>query len=360
MRFSVVARLPCRGRRKAAARARRQQPAGERGSRSASPGAGHRRHRLWARRLGVHRLALAEALLFAQPNEREDEACRQALERDLRFSVIGHVNGTYSLAATNRRLALALEKAWPGAVRIDQVEGQPVRDLTQVPTAERPAIDALAGRERHEDGFEVELVHHWPVWPPPHPAALKLAHVPWEESVAPRDMVRVINEKYHGVVVQTRFVAKALINSGVRLPIRWIGCAIDLDAYAALGAARGGVPASRRPTASAPFVFLHVSSCLPRKGVNVLIAAYARAFRRTNAVRLVIKGFENEHNDVPERIARLRGLDPRSARDPDGQPRPALRANWSSFIARLTRWCCRPAAKASTCRPRRRSPPACR
>ena len=253
------------------------------------------------------RLAFVEALLFpAPPGGRE--TFRKALEKDLCFSVIGHMNGSYSLAAVNRRLALALEGARPGTVRIEQVEGRPVRDLSRVPAAERTAIAALAARERREDGLDVEIVQHWPVWVPQHTSDLKLAWVAWEESLVPLDMVRFLNEKFQGILVQTRFVAKALIDSGVRLPIRLMGCAIDLDAYAALGAERAAAPASREPTKAAPFVFLHVSSCFPRKGVDALLVAYAKAFRRGDPVRLVIKGFPNPHNDVPEQIATLRSL----------------------------------------------------
>jgi glycosyltransferase involved in cell wall biosynthesis/Flp pilus assembly protein TadD len=256
------------------------------------------------------RLALAEALLFRKLPEGETEVCRTALGADLRFSVIGHTNGSYSLAAVNRRLALALEGARPGTVRIEQIEGQPVHDLSRVPAAERPAITALAARERHEDGYDVEIAQHWPIWVPPHSADLKLAWIPWEESLVPLDMVRLLNERFQGILAQTRFVVKALIDSGVRLPIRLMGCAPDIDAYAALGAERAAALASRQTSKAAPFVFLHVSSCFPRKGVDALLAAYARAFQRDDPVRLIIKGFPNPHNDVPAQIAHLRRVYP--------------------------------------------------
>ena len=255
------------------------------------------------------RLALAEALLFPRPED-VGEICRKALEDGLRFSVIGHMDGSYSIAVLNRRLALTLEKARPGTIRVEQIEGQPVRNMSRVPPAERTAIAELVEREWHEDGPAVEIVQHWPVWVPPHPADLKLAWVPWEENLVPLEMVRLLNEKFHGILVQTHFVRKALIDSGVRLPIRVMGCALDLDAYAALGAERCARSSLKQPTKAAPFVFLHVSSCFPRKGVNALLAAYAKSFRCTDPVRLVIKGFPNEHNDVPEQIAHLLSLDP--------------------------------------------------
>src|SRR5262249_16455867 len=103
---------------------------------------------------------------------------------------------------------------------------------------------------------------------------------------------------------------KTLIDSGVRLPVRLMGCAIDLDAFAELGARRAATAMPHRSSKTAPFTFLHVSSCFPRKGVDALLAAFAKAFRRSDPVRLVIKGFPNPHNDVPEQILRLRTLDP--------------------------------------------------
>jgi glycosyltransferase involved in cell wall biosynthesis len=239
-----------------------------------------------------------------------EETLRAAVEAGLHFSVTGHLNGSYSLAAVNRRLALMLEAVRPGTVRAGQVEGEPVHDLSGVPAAERAALAALAARQRGREGLEVEIVQHWPVWVPSHVTDLRLAVVAWEESLVPRDMVRVLNEKFDGILVPTRFVAKALIDSGVRLPVRVIGHAPALDALVRVGERRAAAPRSGRPGAGDPFTFLHVSSCFPRKGVDALLAAYGKAFRRCDPVRLVVKGFPNPHNDVPEQIASLRRRDP--------------------------------------------------
>ena len=86
-----------------------------------------------------------------------------ALDQDLRFSVVGNMNGSYSLAAMNWRLALVLEAARPGTVRIEQIEGRPVRDLGQVPRPERIAVAELADREQYEGGIEIEISQHWPL-----------------------------------------------------------------------------------------------------------------------------------------------------------------------------------------------------
>ncbi len=46
------------------------------------------------------------------------------------------------------------------------------------------------------------------------------------------------------------------------------------------------------------FKFLHVSSCFPRKGVDLLLTAYGRAFTKEDDVSLIIKTFPNPHNNV--------------------------------------------------------------
>jgi hypothetical protein len=47
-----------------------------------------------------------------------------------------------------------------GSVRVKQVEGSPVHDLSRVPIAERTAIASLAKREPHEEGPSVDIAQH--------------------------------------------------------------------------------------------------------------------------------------------------------------------------------------------------------
>ena len=104
---------------------------------------------------------------------------------------------------------------------------------------------------------------------------------------------------FDGVLASSRTVAKALIDSGCRMPVGVLGPAPRRStAFTQLRDERPAV----RPTG--PLNLLHVSSGFPRKGIDVLLAAYAAAFRRGDPVRLVIKTFPNPHNDVAAQIAR--------------------------------------------------------
>ena len=159
------------------------------------------------------RLALAEVMLYPAPEE-ADLADATLLE-DMRFTVAGHFRGTYSLAAINRSLTLGLEAACPGKVRIEQIETDPINDLTDVPDAEREPLSMLAGRVSDVAGGEVRIVQHWPVLQPPS-CDMPIALFAWEESLVPRDLVERFNRDYRAMIAQTRAVQKALLDFGDR------------------------------------------------------------------------------------------------------------------------------------------------
>ena len=246
---------------------------------------------------------LGEAILFglsqSSPNDQE------LLSRDIGFTVTGHIKGSYSLASVNRRLAAALDGAYPEHVKVIQVEGQLTTDLHGLDDPDKSRMLRLMNTGLAGAGPEVVISQHWPVWQPRPKGDLTLAYVFWEESLVPAQMINALNEGFDAVLTPARSVSKALIDSGLRLPIRCIGFAPNLAPFHVVAEARRE---AIRGTVShqEPFTFLHLSSCFPRKGVDVLIAAYAKAFTVTDPVRLIVKGFPNPHNDVAEQLSRLR------------------------------------------------------
>lgn len=216
---------------------------------------------------------------------------------DLRFAIAGHVNGTYSLAAINRYLLDLLDSAYPGRVRVMPVEGGPIESLDLIPQEERDSVRLLA-TPAPETGPEVVISHHYPIYIPPNGGDLPLALLFWEESRLPTDAVAQLAQ-FRGVLAPSRFVAKVLVDSGVVGPIHLLPLGPRLQSFLSI---------EPRP-ASGHTTFLHISSCFPRKGTDLLLDAFTRAFRREDAVELVIKGHPNPHNNVPEQIARLRERD---------------------------------------------------
>jgi glycosyltransferase involved in cell wall biosynthesis len=224
---------------------------------------------------------------------------------DLHFVVRGHVLGSNSLAMVNRAVARALEQQHPGRVRFDPVEHRPVTcltGLTGVPSSERQAMEMMARRPAASEGATVTISQHYPVLPPSDPppsdeAGLSLALVAWEESLVPARMTAAVSAGYDAVLATSTFTAKALIDSGVTIPVVSIGQPPDLSAFADIRAVK------RR--ADEPFIFLHVSSGFPRKGLGVLLSAWARAFQRTDPVRLIIKTFPNPDNEAAAQVAAI-------------------------------------------------------
>jgi FkbM family methyltransferase len=240
---------------------------------------------------------LQEALAAAGAAPPETPGLRVRLAENMRFTVAGHVNGSYSLASINRTLALAIEAERPGAVRLVAVEGAPTTDLSGVPSCVAGEAARLAARV-HATGPEFLISQHYPVFVPDG-GDVRAALFFWEESLVPADTVALLNRSFDGVLAAASFVAKALTDSGLSIPVRVVGHAPDLADFVSLRARR------RNRVASEQFTFLHVSSGFPRKGVDALLAAWRRAFAEGDAVRLVIKLFPNPHNDAAEQIARL-------------------------------------------------------
>ena len=257
-------------------------------------------------KLSLYIPVLVQALLQAGARPPAEAEPKQELIRHLNFAITGHFSGSYSLAAVNRALALALEHASSGHVRIVPVnDGVLEASLSEVPAAEAERVQRLITAPVAEIGPLVVISQHYPVYVPQPAAApdLLAAYFFWEESLVPAATIALLNRSFQAVLAPSRFVAKVLADSGLSIPLRVVGYAPRLAAFARLG------EEGRVRRHEGPFVFLHVSSTFPRKGVDVLLNAFADAFPVADvhhSVRLVIKTFANPQNETAAQIARLR------------------------------------------------------
>ena len=217
----------------------------------------------------------------------------------LEVQVQGPFETSYSLAVTNRKLALALDRAPDVNVSLYPTEGPGdylpddadlVRHPEVVPAYER------AGTVLYPD---VVIRQMWPPRTIDSPGAITLEYFPWEESRVPRWIVEDFNAHLDGIGVTSTFVAGALRDSGVTVPIRVVGNGVDApDPEATIDA-----PELDGLTG---FTFLHISSALPRKGTDVLLRAYFAACSGADDVVLVLKTFPNPHNAVGGLLEELR------------------------------------------------------
>lgn len=129
-----------------------------------------------------------------------------------------------------------------------------------------------------------------------------LHHYAWEESGFPKEWIDNFNGALTGVTCLSAHVEKILIDNGLAIPANTSGCGVDhWERIEADGAYK--VQAKK-------FRFLHVSSCFPRKGADSMLDAYGKAFSKHDAVSLVIKTFQNPHNEIHTWLAAHRAKNP--------------------------------------------------
>lgn len=230
---------------------------------------------------------------------------RVPLEADFVWRLEGPFDSSYSLALVNRETARALRRQGVD-VELVSTEG-PGDYLPNLAYLEREHPDILAlyraPRAQHADRPVAIGRNLYPPrvediegdWNTLHQYA-------WEESRIPSEWVDKFNLHLDGITCVSNHVLKILQDSGVAVPMAVSGDGVDHWEHVEA--------ASSQDWPGKGFRFLHVSSCFPRKGVDVLLAAYGRAFRRADDVTLIIKTFANPHNSVEEDLERLRRDDP--------------------------------------------------
>lgn len=214
-------------------------------------------------------------------------------QNELSIRVEGHFDGSYSLSIVNRRLTLGLSSQPSASVVIVPRETIQKNGLSDVALRDRRRLEPLMDDSDHSR--DVAIYHHYPMITGIDPTlGTPVLLFFWEETVVPEEMIETINGEYQAVLVASWVVRKALIDSGCVRPIFVIP--IPIESIGEVGPA---------VSAKDPFVFLHVSSCFPRKGVDVLMVAFDRLLEVQPDAELVIKTFPNPHNQISELLERL-------------------------------------------------------
>lgn len=230
------------------------------------------------------------------------------------WRIEGPFDTSYSLAIVNREAALGLANRGESVSLVSRDGPGPYPPATAFLERE-PAIAALWEAGEAADRPAVCLRNTYPPWVDDMRGDLcaTLCYA-WEESGFPGAYVSEFNRKLDLVTVTSRYVAKVLRDNGVRAPIRVIGNGIDQ--ITRLDAAQLATDVFIKSVEEvfeigSRFCFLHISSGLPRKGLDILFAAWGKAFRRgRDNVVLVVKASPNQHHEVDEEVAARRTADP--------------------------------------------------
>jgi glycosyltransferase involved in cell wall biosynthesis len=182
-----------------------------------------------------------------------------------------------SLARINREIAAALL----GSGQFDMAL-EPACD-PQMPAQGLADGEAIAkSMMRHPDRLDLTIRHSWP----PNfekPASGRLAVIlPWEYGSVPRLWVKEIERNVDELWVPSRFVRDVFVRAGVSKDrVQVIPNGFDPQSLSPEGA-------WTRPTGSRKFMFLFVGGAILRKGIDVLLSAYARAFEAGDDVTLLV------------------------------------------------------------------------
>jgi glycosyltransferase involved in cell wall biosynthesis len=225
--------------------------------------------------------------------------------RGARIFFDGQMIGDYSLAIVNRLLIRALlVRGLDITVRTEEPGWRSDPMLAQFPDVRQRCVEAYP----ETGSFDFHLRNSWPPKVDDMIGAKNVyACFAWEESDFPPNWVDRFNNKLDLITVTSNFVERCLRHSGVRVPIAVAGNGSDHASDVGMLTVRSPIPRSEK------FRFLHVSSCFPRKGADVLVKAFARAFDKRQPVELLIKTFPNPHNLIEQQIAQTREKYPEMA-----------------------------------------------
>ncbi len=219
------------------------------------------------------------------------------LPAHITWRIEGPFDSSYSLALLNRETALALD-ALGHHVVLHSTEGPGDFSPNENFLHANPVIATLHGREPEISSANAEVTSRNLY--PPRVADMDcrcnfLHHFAWEESGFPWEWVEAFNEHLQGLTCLSRHVKKTMVDHGVTVPISVSGCGVDH--WERIEPDKGYLLNAKS------FRFLHVSSCFPRKGADILLKSYGLMFTSDDDVTLVIKTFSNPHNQIHQWLA---------------------------------------------------------
>lgn len=248
-------------------------------------------------------VAMKSDVRLTEEKLRDHLFVRSHLQEKVRaLCLTGHVNGSYSLASVNRHLLQRLHQDWSDLeLTLRPWEGIRQSRVEQAPGGQQELeqLNAWCEQGYPDAPYQVQVFHHYPLLEQVDPAlGLPVALFFWEESKVPASMIATLNQHYAGVVVTAWFVKKALMDAGCCLPIQ----VVTLPLVHPEGAAQTEINDLRRVAQRQSVQLLHVSSCFPRKGADVLLQAFDTLAAKRPEVELRIKTFANPHNEIEQWI----------------------------------------------------------
>lgn len=228
---------------------------------------------------------------------------QKPLPEKMTWRIEGPFDSSYSLALINRETARALDKL-DHQVILHSTEGPGDFFPDRIFLEKNQDIRAFYSKNNIEIN-QIDVLSRC-LYPPrvqDMQARINMLHgYPWEETGFPSDWVDNFNKYLQGISCCSSHTQRILANAGIKIPLS--NCGVGIDHWEAI------TPDPSFTLQGKQFKFLHVSSCFPRKGIDILLDAYGRAFSNLDNVSLIIKTFPNPHNDINQLLESQKASNP--------------------------------------------------
>jgi len=251
-----------------------------------------------AKAIYEHDLIVKQVVSYLSDFNIQSSYTPEKKEEQIKYQFEGPFDSSYSLAILNKNAALAYEKKFPNQVSLYSTEGHGDFDASPTFLKENPLLNKLHNSAKPALQTEVTFRYVYPPRVTGMKGELNLLNLyGWEESAFPYEYVEEFNQNLNGITAISNYTKDVLQKNGVKVPIKVL---LNIAGHL-LNVKSKSLPLTTKKS----FKFLHISSCFPRKGVDILLKAYTEAFTIEDDVTLIIKTFPNPHNDVEKQIKSL-------------------------------------------------------
>lgn len=207
----------------------------------------------------------------------------------------GPFETSYSLAIINKELIEHINKKNEFDVSLYATEGPGDYDVDPKNLVDKPLAKKLYLKSKDVVYPDITIRNMYPPRVNDVNGAINFQYFAWEESVIPEDIINNFNNNLNAIGTLSEFVTNQLIENGINIPVTTTGNGVFLpDNFNTL-------PKYKLKTKK-KIKFLNISSAFPRKGIDVLLKAYFKAFNKNDDVCLVLKSFPNPHNKIEEML----------------------------------------------------------
>jgi len=207
----------------------------------------------------------------------------------MNIQIEGTYENQYSLSIVNKHIALSLAKHSDAEIKIyaSTYHEKYMNLQSDIEEDIKPLV------EKKLNNIDITIRNIYP----PYTTAMKGYHkifgpYGWEESKFPKEYVEWFNTKLTMIFTMSDYVKEVLENNGVVIPIVTTGLVVEKISKIDSEPIPYSLPSG--------FKLLHISSCFPRKGADILLEVFEKL--ELGDISLIIKTFQNPHNEICKQI----------------------------------------------------------